>query len=131
MSPGLLAAGRRAATAQMVDTCVIGIQVRSDQLDETTGEYPVTIQPVYAGPCRFTLGGLQVRDVDSQGQDLAIADATLAIPTDQPGSGQVGKDHVATITLAANDDATITAVVQAGHAQTWATARRFPVLITT
>lgn len=116
---------------QMVDSCIIGRLVRSDTLDEDTGEYPETIDPVYMGPCKFTVQAVQVRDVDSQGQDIAIAGGILRIPVAAPGSAIVAKDHVATITLASNDTAVITAVIQAGHAQTFATARRFPVEITT
>lgn len=126
-----VARSRQRIEQQMVDSCVVGRPVRSDQLDEDTGEYPVTIEPVYSGPCKFTAAALQVRDVDSQGQDLAVADGVLAIPVAAVGSSLVAKDHVATITLSAFDSAVITAVVQAGHAQTFATARRFPVEITT
>lgn len=114
----------------MVDSCVIGRLVHSDQLD-ANGDYPTSIDPVYTGACQFTVQAVQVRDVDTQGQDLAVADGTLSVPIDAPGSALVEKDHVATITLAAYDTATITAIIQAGHAQTLTTARRFPVEITT
>jgi hypothetical protein len=120
----------------MVDTCVIRALINSDTLDEATGEYlrvpnPDFPDPVYTGACKFTVEAIQVRDVDSQGQDLAVADGILRIPVTAPGSALVSKDHTATILLAANDTATITAIIQAGHAQTLATARRFPVEITT
>lgn len=115
---------------QMVDSCVIGRVVRSDELDEN-GDYPETLDPVYVGRCKFTIQAVQVRDVDSQGQDFSVADGILSIPVGALGSAEVEKDHRAQITLTSNDSAIIDAVVQSGHAQTFATARRFPVQILT
>lgn len=130
-----IATGRRLAEALMVDTCTIRALIRSDVLDDTTGEYlmipnPDLPDPVYAGKCRFTIAATEVRDVDSQGQDLAVADARLDVPV-LPGTALIAKDHVATIHLTAVDTATVIAIVQASHAQTFATARRLPVQITT
>lgn len=122
---------RARLSEQMVDTCVINSLTPSEEIDEDTGDYPIVATLIYSGPCKFTVEAVQVRDVDSQGQDLAVADGILRVPVDAPGSALVAKDHVATITLSANDSAVITAVIQAGHAQTFATARRFPVEITT
>jgi hypothetical protein len=119
----------------MVDTCVIRALINSDTLDENTGEYlrvpkPGFPDPIYSGSCKFTIEAVQVRDVDSQGQDLAVADGILRVPV-TAATALVAKDHTAVITVGANDSMTITAIIQAGHAQTFATARRFPVQITT
>jgi hypothetical protein len=126
----ILAAGRRASESLMVDTCIIGRLVESDELDDH-GDYITSIDPVYTGPCQFTVQAVQVRDVDSQGQDLAINGGTLSIPVGDPAGPLVHKDHVAEITLASYDTAVVKAVIQSGHAQTLTTARRFPVEITT
>lgn len=126
-----LQAGRRAAESLMIDTCVINKMTKSKTIDDTTGEYPMVPTVIYSGRCKFTVQAVQVRDVDTQGQALDIAGGILAIPVTAAGSAAVAEDHVATITLAANDTVTITAIVQSGHAQSFATARRFPVEITT
>lgn len=126
-----VARARVAVEAQMQDTCVISKLVRSPTINEATGKREMVPTVVYTGRCKFKVAQVQVRDVDTQGQDLAVADGILSIPVDAPGSGAVTKDHVATITLAANDTATITAVIQAAHAQSFATARRFPIEVTT
>lgn len=120
---------------QMVDTCTIRALIRSDVLNEETGEYPfipdpTLPDPVYTGPCKFTVEQIQVRDVDTQGQDLAVAGGLLRVPV-TAATARIAKDQTAVIVLGANDSATITAVIQSGHAQSFATARRFPVEITT
>lgn len=123
--PGL----RAAAESMMVDSCVIGIRVRSDELDEETGQYTFTIPaPVYEGPCRYKAGGTAANTVDVQGQSLVEQADILSLPV--RGSEAVTKDMVAVVSLTF-DDAVLTVRVVADHRQTFATARRLPVELVT
>lgn len=117
---------RSAAVSMMVDSCVIGLRVRSDVLDEETGDYTYSIpDPVYEGACRYRAGNTAVHEVDAQGQALIEQSDVLHVPI--PGTEAVTKDMVAVVTLSLDPSAPFEVRITGGHKQTFSTARRFPV----
>ncbi|PYY32358.1 DUF6093 family protein [Curtobacterium sp. MCBD17_030] len=123
---------RAAAESKMVDTCIIESIVTGGDPDPATGLPTVVRTVVYSGPCEFKAADTQARSVASGGRQLVQQGAALKIPIDAPGSVLVRAGHEATITLRAHDPnaAPIVAAVSGGHNQTYATARRIPVEVT-
>lgn len=124
--PGL----RAQAESMMVDSCVIGLRVQSETLDEATGDYEYTIpDPVYDGVCRYRAGNTAVHEIDAQGQALIEQSDVLSLPVS--GSEAVTKDMMAVVTLTQDAAAPFAVRITGGHKQTFSTARRFPVELTT
>lgn len=67
----ILAAGRRAAEAGMVDTCRIRRTIQEDT-DESTGVITPVKVDIYAGPCR-------IQQAQGQGQRQDVAEASLVL----------------------------------------------------
>lgn len=126
----VLAQGRQAAEARMTDTCQVGFEVRSDVLNETTGEYPMVFTPIYDGPCEFRTGVRLGGSVDAASQLLEIQNAVLKLPI--AGTTSVVKDMLAKVTSSATDPGLPGAVarVTGPFAETYSTARRFQVEVT-
>lgn len=116
----------------MVDTCTIVAITTSKDIDPATGKAKVTRTIVYAGRCEFKAADTQARSVASGGRQLVQQGAVLKLPVDAPGSADVRAGHEATVTLVTNDPASapLIAAVSAGHHQTYSTARRIPVEVT-
>jgi hypothetical protein len=120
-------AGRRAAEAKMTDTAdVYGLPVRS--WDEATLKY-VTGSPVvvYSGPCEIKLADVQVLEVEQQGQELGVQRAIVKFPVD--ADTVFAEGFTIKITASPTDEANVgrTFRVTSPHAQSYATARRYPV----
>lgn len=114
----------------MTDVCTIGKEVPG-ALDEDTGKRTMTIEPVYSGPCRFRASAVQAQDAEVAGRYLVTQAATLSLPME--GSGAVSKGHVVRITSSATDPALVgkKVTIDGPFASSDATARRFPVTVTT
>lgn len=114
-----------AAESMMVDSCVIGA-ASEPVWNEETGTYePGVTTPVYSGKCRYRAVNTAVHEVDAQGQALIEQSDVLHVPL--AGTSGVGKDMVAVVTLSLDGSAPFAVRVTGGHAQTFSTARRFPV----
>jgi hypothetical protein len=126
----VILSGRRFTEALMTSTCVIR-RAGERVLSETTGQYESSFTDVYTGPCKVKFGGTQADPVDAQSQRLVEQDAILSLPV--VGSGDVTVDDVAEI-VTSPMDAELVGLrfrVTGIHAQSFATARRFPVEVVT
>ncbi len=123
---------RAAAESKMVDTCTIVEITTSGDPDPETSLPAKTRTTVYEGRCEYRAADTQARSVESAGRQLVQQGAVLKIPVDALGSAAVRVGHIATITLATNDPASAPVVVTVSgtHQQTYATARRLPVEVT-
>lgn len=123
---------RAAAESKMVDSCTIVEVTTSGDPDPDTSLPAETRTTIYAGKCEYRAADTQARSVDSGGRQLVQQGATLKIPVDAPGSAAVRVGHVATIFLATNDLTAdpVVVTVSGTHQQTYATARRLPVEVT-
>lgn len=122
--------GRAAAEARMVDACVITRPDPDAQpvFNPATGLYePAAPLTIYEGPCEVQANdGLGARNRDIGGAELTLLRLTVKIPISAQG-------------VLVNDDVTLTAAaldpdlvdqrfrVTAGHAKSFATARRLAV----
>lgn len=119
--------GRQFQESQFLSTCTISRRSGSPVLNEETGDYEYSSSVVYSGPCLLKFGQTQPRDIDAAGQLLTEQTPTLKLPVD--GSQNVTEDDTGVIVSNPLDVGLVgTAFRIAGvHAQTLATARRFPV----
>lgn len=121
----VLARGRTAAQAGMVDACTI-VRVTGTTTDPDTGEVSETTSQVYSGPCRLQERGGYPRDIavaPDQPQLAVARELQLPIAT----SGSVRAGDRATITASANDSASVGRRfwLRGQPSKTDATARRF------
>lgn len=119
---------RAAAESRMTDKCQITTAASSPVLNVETGEYetaPGTV--VYVGPCELKMGGTAPRPVDAAGQALIEQHDILKLPMAK--STAVKVDQVAEILSSETDPMLVGLKVRilGPFAQTYATARRFPV----
>lgn len=75
----VLAAGRRAAEAGMVDTCAI-TRVTGETTNDLTGEVTRTTAQVYAGKCRVQQSGAQGGEEDIGEAALVVLRFELQLP---------------------------------------------------
>lgn len=122
--PGL----RREAEGRMIDRCIIRRPGGDPVFDPDTGDY---IDPddtiVYQGRCEVQVReGLQLREVEAGGTELSLTRKLVKIPVSVTA---VKVDDLVEITHCMNDPSLVGAKfrVLAGHAKTWATARRLHV----
>lgn len=102
------------------------------------GLYDVTFESAYEGPCEFKASETVASEIDAAGQLLVEKDATLKLPVGPDGrivtgsSDAVGKDMVVIVLTSVNDPALVgtRARVTSPFASSYATARRFPVEVT-
>ena len=121
----VLARGRAAAQAGMVDACIIERQTGSPT-NATTGVVTPTWSTVYTGPCRVQERGGYPRDVTTAPDQPQLAlPRELQLPVDTSTAVLAGDR--CTITAAANDAGLVgTKMWLRGRpAKTEATARRF------
>lgn len=123
---------RAAAESKMVDSCMIVEVTTSGDPDPATSLPAEKRTTIYAGRCEYRAADTQARSVDSGGRQLVQQGATLKIPVDAPGSAAVRVGHIATVILATNDPTAdpVVVTVTGTHQQTYATARRLPVEVT-
>lgn len=121
----VLARGRAAAAASMVDTCLIERQTGTTT-NETTGVVTPTWSTVYTGACRVQERGGYPRDVTTAPDQPQLAlPRELQLPVDTSTAVQAGDR--CTITASVNDAGLVgTKMWLRGRpAKTEATARRF------
>lgn len=123
--------GREAAEARMTDWCRVGREKRSGPIDESTGEFPTVIDPVYEGICEFKAANVQARDFDAASQQLVSQDAVLKLPI--LSSTSVAKGLVIEIVRSENDPGLVglRATISGPFASSHTTSRRFPVEVVT
>lgn len=123
--------GRSFTEALMTSTCVI-TRAGESVLDEETGEYETSPVTIYEGACKIKFADTQARDFDAQSQILTEQTAILSLPIEASGSVDVTTDDVAELTVNPLDPALVGKRFRVSglHSQTAATARRFPVEVT-
>lgn len=128
IAAGVTGMGRRQAEALMESTCTIR-KVTGQSTNSSTGAVTDTTETVYTGKCRIRYRNQTVNPADSASQILTVQQLELSIPVTASGSGNVLVDHVATIDTNPLDTSMVgkTFRIAGVHAQTHATARRFPV----
>jgi hypothetical protein len=122
--------GRRQAEALMVSSCVIS-RMSGRSLNEQTGEYSDTFTVVYDGRCEFKYSQASFEDVDAASQQLTQQRPVLKVPVEGTAGVMVG--DVVELTGHPLDTGMVGLQFRiAGlHSRTYATARRFPVEVTT
>jgi hypothetical protein len=123
---------REQAESMMLSRCII--RRRGERvLSEVTGQYEVAFTTVYEGPCKFRVGGTQPSESDAQSQRLVEQASRLDLPVLAPGSADVQTNDVAELTVNPLDPALVGTLARIAvfHAQSFATARRFPVEVVT
>lgn len=123
-------AGRRMMEGLMESTCVIR-RGTAEAIDHATGLASDTTATIYTGPCRVKFAFARVTEVQAAGQTVADQRPILSLPVGSPGSGDVRTNDVAEI-LTNPMDPDLVGVkfrVAGVHSQSQATARRFPVEI--
>lgn len=116
----LVAAGRAAHNALLVDSCVIE-HATQGAFNDTTGEYPLTWSTVYSGPCRVkgpsagnvTVGAEQAGDAEQtvvrHTLVLPHGSATTAATGDRVTVSRVGSPSGVFLIVGAVDSTTMTA----------------------
>lgn len=129
----VLARGRRAAEARMVDTCTIR---RPDPngnpvLDENTGQYlgppPIT---VYSGKCEFQVSAVLAgaQNAEAAGDTVTVQDQLLKLPVEGDSASVRVDDTVTCDTSAHDPDLPGRRFrVDALHHESYATSRRLPI----
>lgn len=123
---------RAAAESKMVDSCTIVAITATGDPDPVTSLPSEERITIYAGKCEYRAADTQAQSVESGGRQFVQQGAVLKIPVNAPGSAAVAVGNVATVTLAMNDPtaAPVVVTVVGTHRQTYATARRLPVEVT-
>lgn len=122
--PGL----RREAEGRMIDTCTIRRPGGDPVFDPDTGDYidpPSTV--VYSGKCEVQISdGLTASTAEAGGTEITARRLALKVPVSVTG---IKVDDLVTIDACVNDSELVGSQfrVIAGHAKTWATARRLHV----
>lgn len=131
VAEGATRLGRKQAEALMTSTCTI--RSKTSVLNTATGALVDTFTDVYSGVCRLRVRTEQVNITESAGQQVSVQRMELSIPVDGSGASAVGDGLVATIDTNPLDASMVGVKFQivGTHFQTYATARRFPVEVTT
>lgn len=119
-------AGRRAAAANMTDTAeVYGLPART--WDESTLTYIDVAPLVHTGRCEIKLTDVQVLEVEQQAQELGVQRAIVKFPV--ADDTVFAEGFTVKITASPTDPANVgrTFRITSPHAQSYATARRYPV----
>jgi hypothetical protein len=95
----VLAAGRRAAEAGMVDTCTIR-RISGETTDEDTGQVTATHEMLYTGPCRVQQQGQQSRPEQPGEAYVLMLRLELQLPMSVTG---LAVDDQVTIDASAHD----------------------------
>jgi hypothetical protein len=121
----LLARGRAAAAALMVDACTIQ-HVTGSTTNTTTGMVTPTYSTLYTGPCKVQ-GGQSDSGQDVGEAHLAVLGLTVHVPISVVG---VVETDVVTITASVNDPELVGRVFRVSGPvhKSYATARRLPVI---
>jgi len=122
----LVAEGRAAAEALMVDECEI-VRVTGTTTDLETGLVTETTEPVYVGKCRVQQASATAREESPGEAQMLLVARVLQLPV--VASAGVRADDQAAITACALDPGLVgrTFVVRAEFAKTYATSRRLGI----
>lgn len=116
----------------MLETCTITRGGGAPTFDGTTGTYTTPAgTTIYSGPCEVQVSdGLTAQSEDAGGADVTLTRVTVKVPITATG---IQIDDVVTITASALDPDLVGQrfTVVAGHAKSFATARRLQVERTT
>jgi hypothetical protein len=130
-------AGRALMESLMDSTCVI-TRTSGGSIDPSTGLLSGgTATTIYSGVCRLRYASVRPTQVDAEGQNIAEERGVLSLPVvgdstsvTVGSSAAVRVNDIATITLGPLDPAgTVVGRIELPHAQTQATARRFPLQV--
>lgn len=129
---GVTMMGRRQAEALMDSTCVITRpHVGEPTIDPETGQESTPAGVVvYTGKCRLRMSDARANGVALAGQQVAEQSPSLSLPVLADGSADVRTNDIAVVTSPL-DPTSRTVRIAGMHSQTHATARRFPVEVTT
>lgn len=121
----LLARGRAAAEALMVDTCTVKY-VSGVVFNGTSGVDEPTYTTRFTSPCKVQERGVQSTERDAGGREATLVRTTIHLPI---SAGAVEVDDLVTITVSAHDPQLAGRVfrVLAPAGKSFATARRFEV----
>ena len=129
---GALAMGQAQANARMTESVTVGIMVKSETIDESTGQYPQVFESHYAGPngdhrARVKFPTLTVSERTPGGQTIAVQDVMLSLPVGF--SSAVRIDDIVTVTSSTVDPDLVGRTFRIkGDAQSGqVSAHRFPV----
>ena len=124
LAAGVTMMGRKQAEALMESTCVI-TRSAGETVDHSTGAtVPATTTTIYTGKCRLRMPDNRSNDVTAAAQMIAVQSPVLSLPV--VGSEEVRTNDVAVVSSPL-DAATVTVRITGLDVQTHATARRFPV----
>jgi hypothetical protein len=96
---GVLLAGRAAAEALMVDECTV-VRPGDRQLDENTGQFADTSDPVYEGVCKFQATLASGKSPTAGSYEFTVQELRLDLPV---SAGPVAVDDVVTVTASVFD----------------------------
>ncbi len=121
----VLARGRAAAEAGMVDTCTIERQ-SGESTDPATGVVTPTVEQVYTGICRFQQRGSQAQQEDAGEAYILLQRAEIQLPVSATG---IDVGDVITCTSAGRDPDLVGRVFRVRDLayKTDATARRLQI----
>jgi len=124
------AQARRKAESLMTDRCIVRRRVPGDVLNEETGQYEPTFVTVFTGPCRIKSNSAAVSENNYEAQIVIEQQMSLSLPLE--GSAGVAPGDVAELTESAMDPDSVgkTFRIAGVSLATFATARRFPVEVT-
>lgn len=125
---GLVARGRAAAEAQMLDTCTITRGGGRGEWDEASGTYPeIPVTTVYTGKCKVQTRNVAVSEADAGEREIGVLAWEVHLPV--AGTGGLTRGDTVEVTAAAFDDALVGRrfTVTGPHVGTAKTARRLPV----
>lgn len=117
---------RAAAESTMVDTAeVYGLPVST--WVEESASYEDVPELVHTGPCEIKVADVLVNPVDAQGQQLIVQRSTVKFPVS--ADTLFPEDFTIKIIESRFDPANVGRLfrITGPHAQTYATARRYPV----
>lgn len=128
MAIGALTLGRQMAESLMTDTVKVFRRVLGPVGDD--GNPSVTDTTIFQGACRLVLRSSVVRDVDAQSQLLAVQGPRLDVPVVGTGGVKNG-DRFEILTSATDSELVgLVGVVSGMFPQSYSTARRLPVEVT-
>ena len=98
----VLARGRAAAAALMVDTCLIRRRT-GVPTDDLTGQTSPTYATIYSGPCRMQAAGSGAMGIRDEAGEAGVIVLRMELQLPVAGSDGVRRSDEATITASTND----------------------------
>lgn len=125
---GLLASGRAAAEALMVDACTV-TTAGTGTTDDLTGEVTGGTTTLYTGKCKVQQSGRGAQGQRTDAGELSSVLLRLEVHLPVVGTESVTRGAIVTVTAAANDTALVGRTFQVHDLsfKSYATARRLGV----